>query len=195
MLFKNKKIGDMILFEHHLKEWRKSHSISIQDIGAEPANTFSQCSSNSASGPSLSETNQQEVTLSQIFNENKKIKQITDYYNENSRLLCHHRSLLIDIICNYFEENSLHMSLSTSYQIEEQIILRFPTEKLQYYRTSKRGKIYMKFYNSKCSRNTNKKKTVPDEPTPDKFSTNYNILCKYLIWMQFSWYNYTCTCT
>lgn len=82
MLFKNQKIGDMILFWHHLKEWRKSHSISIQDIGADSAKTFSQCSSNSTSLPSPSEINQQEVTLSQIFNANKKTKQLTDYYNE-----------------------------------------------------------------------------------------------------------------
>ncbi|XP_050544261.1 uncharacterized protein LOC126907191 [Daktulosphaira vitifoliae] len=33
------------------------------------------------------------------------------------------------------------------YQLEQQILERFPSEKLEYYRTSKRGKIYNKYYN------------------------------------------------
>ncbi|KAK4885190.1 hypothetical protein RN001_001461 [Aquatica leii] len=44
---------------------------------------------------------------------------------------------------------SLHLSLACSHRLEQEILKRFPTEKLEFYRVSKRGKIYNKYANMK----------------------------------------------
>ncbi|KAK4882151.1 hypothetical protein RN001_005470 [Aquatica leii] len=46
---------------------------------------------------------------------------------------------------------SLHLSLACSHRLEQEILKRFPTEKLEFYRVSKRGKIYNKYANMKST--------------------------------------------
>lgn len=74
---------------------------------------------------------------------------IVKFYKEKNRLTNVHRSQLIQLVVDYFIENNYHLSLNLSHNLEWEIIKMFPTEKLEYYRTEKRGKIYAKFSNMK----------------------------------------------
>ncbi|XP_037947636.1 uncharacterized protein LOC119679384 [Teleopsis dalmanni] len=73
-------------------------------------------------------------------------------YEKNRILTEQDRTTIVNLIAEYFIENNLHISLKTSYALERQILNLFPTEKLRNYRTSRRGRIYVRYYNSKCYR-------------------------------------------
>lgn len=66
------------------------------------------------------------------------------------------------------------MSIQTSYMIEKQILETFPSEKIEFYRTDRRGKVYAKFYNMKSS----KKKCLKDDsfPKADQISSTSSTL-------------------
>ncbi|KAK4886924.1 hypothetical protein RN001_003195 [Aquatica leii] len=53
----------------------------------------------------------------------------------------------------YFVQGNvlLHLSLACSHRLEQEILKRFPTEKLEFYRVTKRGKIYNKYANIKST--------------------------------------------
>ncbi|XP_017480817.1 PREDICTED: uncharacterized protein LOC108370080 isoform X1 [Rhagoletis zephyria] len=74
---------------------------------------------------------------------------LLEYYQQHKQLTNVHRTLLIQLIVNFFDLNEYHLSLKVSHSLEEQILKLFPTEKLECYRTEKRGKIYVKFCNMK----------------------------------------------
>lgn len=74
---------------------------------------------------------------------------IVKFYKEKSRLTNIHRSQLIQTIVDFFDENDYHLTLNMSHNLEWEILKMFPTERLEYYRTEKRGKIYVKFSNMK----------------------------------------------
>ncbi|XP_037931097.1 uncharacterized protein LOC119665909 [Teleopsis dalmanni] len=55
------------------------------------------------------------------------------------------------------------MTLKISYKLEQQILLMFPTEKLEYYRCDRRGKIYSRFcYLRQSLKNIEKKQSAPE---------------------------------
>ncbi|XP_017045424.1 uncharacterized protein LOC108090979 [Drosophila ficusphila] len=62
------------------------------------------------------------------------------------------RLLLIQLVCSYYEENHLHLTLQRSHLLEREILQLFPQEQLHYYRTERRGKIYVRFTNMKRSK-------------------------------------------
>ncbi|XP_036218802.2 uncharacterized protein [Bactrocera oleae] len=74
---------------------------------------------------------------------------LLEYYQQHQHFMNVHRTLLIQLIVNFFDMNDYHLSLRVSHNLEQQILQLFPTEKLEYYRTEKRGKIYVKFCNMK----------------------------------------------
>ena len=72
---------------------------------------------------------------------------LVDYYRQHKKFTPPQRVQLIAMIVSYFESNMMHLTLNMSHNIETQIINLFPSEKLEYYRTEKRGKIYIKYNN------------------------------------------------
>ncbi|XP_017120439.1 uncharacterized protein LOC108141520 [Drosophila elegans] len=62
------------------------------------------------------------------------------------------RLLLIQLVCSYYEDNQLHLTLQRSHLLEQEILQLFPQERLNYYRTERRGKIYVRFTNMKRSK-------------------------------------------
>ncbi|XP_016974051.1 uncharacterized protein LOC108040896 isoform X2 [Drosophila rhopaloa] len=62
------------------------------------------------------------------------------------------RLLLIQLVCSYYEENQLHLTLQRSHLLEQEILQLYPQEQLNYYRTERRGKIYVRFTNMKRSK-------------------------------------------
>lgn len=66
------------------------------------------------------------------------------------------------------------MSLATSYRLEAEILNRFTTERAEYYRVGKRGKIYTKYCNAKNSFRALLKRSsdaeAPDSESSEKLS-------------------------
>lgn len=77
---------------------------------------------------------------------------IIKYYEEHKVFTNTQRAQLLQVICDFFEDNDYHLSLNMSHALEAEILQMFPTEKMQYYRTEKRGKLYVKFTNMKRQR-------------------------------------------
>ncbi|XP_055914007.1 uncharacterized protein LOC129947469 [Eupeodes corollae] len=178
MLFKTQKIGDLVVFEQSLAEWRSSLSLfvdeeeseSLHERGNQKPLSIASCNSSPTTSKGIESPDPSDVfiSLSDIMNENVKSKIITDYYERYSKLQDEHRSMLISMICNYFQENYYHMSLGTSYRLENEILKRFSGEKLEYYRVGRRGKIYAKACNDKrCFRSLLKRTLAPEPDGPD----------------------------
>lgn len=178
-LLSNFKHGDRILFEYKLEKWRASIGMPLQP-GIELPSTSSEVRCRTPSSPSpsnlssrgISPTSSPETTqcksidLSTILNVKKHGQNIVDYYNKNNKFQTEHRQRLISIIAEYFDENSIPLSLKTSYRLEEEILELFPTEKLEYYRTEKRGKLYTKLHNMKrLYKSLTLQKTSPEKET------------------------------
>uniref|UniRef100_A0A1I8NVT0 Uncharacterized protein n=1 Tax=Stomoxys calcitrans TaxID=35570 RepID=A0A1I8NVT0_STOCA len=77
---------------------------------------------------------------------------LMQYYDEHNEFTNVQRSQLIQLICDFYESNEYHLSLYVSHALELEILQLFPTEELHYYRTEKRGKMYVKFTNMKRTR-------------------------------------------
>ncbi|XP_019893199.1 uncharacterized protein LOC109613118 [Musca domestica] len=91
------------------------------------------------------------VTVAEILSSHRNGQRVMEAYKKNRRLNEEQRNLLITMIGSYFEQRSFHMSLQTSYRLEKEILGMFPTEKLEFYRTERRGRIYTKYQNIKKS--------------------------------------------
>ncbi|XP_024890051.1 uncharacterized protein LOC112466264 [Temnothorax curvispinosus] len=91
------------------------------------------------------------ITLSTILNETPKGIMLIEYYKKYEKFDDEQRSLLINTCANFFEKNNIKMSMADSYRLEKEILERFPTQKLECYRTGKRGKLYTKLANLKSS--------------------------------------------
>lgn len=103
------------------------------------------------------------VTLTQILQlSGTRGMGLLKYYEENKHLTNTHRIQLIQLIVDFFDDNDYHLSLNMSHNLEWQILKMFPTEKLQCYRTEKRGKIYVKFSNMKRYKRERNNKVKPD---------------------------------
>lgn len=170
ILLKNYKLGEQVLFDHFLEKWRQQFNVDvgvtrefsdINSLPSSPANNQKRhrsesresCRSSPYSVPSPTSSEFIEknpnVTLGDILNSNSKGLFLTEYYKNNSKFKEEHRTLLINLIANFFEDHNFHMSLNTSYSLERQIVDRFPSENIEYYRCGKRGKIYTKYCNLK----------------------------------------------
>uniref|UniRef100_A0A1A9WFY2 Uncharacterized protein n=1 Tax=Glossina brevipalpis TaxID=37001 RepID=A0A1A9WFY2_9MUSC len=74
---------------------------------------------------------------------------IVKYYQQHKKFTTAHRTQLVHTIVDFFDIHDFHLSLNTSHNLENQILKMFPTKRLEYYRTEKGGKIYVKFCNMK----------------------------------------------
>ncbi|KAF5290964.1 hypothetical protein FQR65_LT11482 [Abscondita terminalis] len=173
-------MGTLILFEHNLEEWRKSIGFPIVNYltspipPSSPTPSFASNTSSVKTPYSRPSTPDKSsiITLSTILNENPKGIILLDYYKKFGKFEEEQRSSLITTIAQFFEKKNMPMSISTSYRIKKEILDRFPTEKLEFYRTSKRGKLY-----NKCSNmRTSFKAAVLQHvlPTPIKKAAGYS---------------------
>lgn len=159
-LLRNFDIATQILFEHKLEIWRESigyplpkyfadrlnnslvpirsnEPLSASDSHASMSPTSSTSRLSPYSSPSMTPEPQEAriVHLSAILNETKKGKMLVEYFEEKKCFQEEHRAILINTVVQYFQENDLNMTLSTSYRIEQEITQRFPSEKCVIYYT------------------------------------------------------------
>ncbi|KAH8371891.1 hypothetical protein KR093_009243 [Drosophila rubida] len=78
-----------------------------------------------------------------------KAHALLERLGHNEQLDAVQRLLLIQLICSYYEDNRLHLTLQRSHLLEREILQLFPKEQLCFYRTERRGKIYVRFTNMK----------------------------------------------
>ncbi|VEN56638.1 unnamed protein product [Callosobruchus maculatus] len=162
-LFKDVPVGTQVLFEHHLRNWRKTIGSPLDNTlqnDVDNLNVQKSCvptpSMHSTPAPSnhpyLNPAERVDagakIHLADILN-TVKGRMLCTFYEANQRFEEEQRNALVNLISQYFDEKQIPMSLATSYKIEKEIIARFKNEKLEYYRTKKRGKIYNKCSNQK----------------------------------------------
>ncbi|XP_017960151.1 uncharacterized protein LOC108653826 [Drosophila navojoa] len=78
-----------------------------------------------------------------------KAQSLLERIGQNEQLDAVQRLLLIQLICSYYEDNRLHLTLQRSHLLEREILQLYPKEQLCFYRTERRGKIYVRFTNMK----------------------------------------------
>lgn len=160
------KIGDKVVFEYNFEKWRQdeirfpiyaTNNITKSSMLHSPRtiSTNSTCSSGSRSPQLLTNTPDSDeaskFNVLQILTYNRIGSRIIESYKKNKMLTDDQRTMVISIISKYFESNDFPMSLQTSYKLEKEILVLFPSEKIEFYRTERRGKIYSKYYNIKKS--------------------------------------------
>lgn len=142
-LFKNLPIGTQILFEHRLENWRKALNITLENefdisnyIKYPIQNLCSPSSSASTASfhpylPSRPETPDvgTKINLADILN-TAKGQMLCSFYEINNKFEEEQRNSLINLICQYFDEKQVPMTLGTSHRIENDIMVRFKNEKL-----------------------------------------------------------------
>ncbi|KAF5303243.1 hypothetical protein FQR65_LT18998 [Abscondita terminalis] len=161
-------MGTQITFEDNLEKWRNSIGLPLTNVIeanrnrtcspfdniSSPSTSYSasrECSPVPSVSFQTSNSPDQYISLGNILSESSKGLMLTEYFNKFKKFQEDQRILLIALIASYYEEKSVQLSLSSSYRIEKEILERFPTEKLEYYRVSKRGKIYNKYCNMKSA--------------------------------------------
>ncbi|XP_031353765.1 uncharacterized protein LOC116178415 [Photinus pyralis] len=158
-------VGTRIEFEHYLSLWRQSIGIPLNSYetgptgsgmtrqlastsiwvdNLEPSDIRSPCSSHHSTDAGSGA----KVLLATILKDSPKAALLMEYWEKNSKFENEQRGALISLIARYFEDNRIPMTMAASYQLEREIVERFPTEKLEFYRTNKRGKLYNKWRNS-----------------------------------------------
>uniref|UniRef100_A0A1Y1MDQ4 Uncharacterized protein n=1 Tax=Photinus pyralis TaxID=7054 RepID=A0A1Y1MDQ4_PHOPY len=158
-------VGTRIEFEHYLSLWRQSIGIPLNSYetgptgsgmtrqlastsiwvdNLEPSDIRSPCSSHHSTDAGSGA----KVLLATILKDSPKAALLMEYWEKNSKFENEQRGALISVIARYFEDNRIPMTMAASYQLEREIVERFPTEKLEFYRTNKRGKLYNKWRNS-----------------------------------------------
>ncbi|XP_017066655.1 uncharacterized protein LOC108104848 isoform X2 [Drosophila eugracilis] len=101
----------------------------------------------------LNTSSDQEVSILGILRASgTKSQNLLERIGQNEPLEAVQRLLLIQLVCSYYEENQLHLTLQRSHLLEREILQLYPQEQLSYYRTERRGKIYVRFTNMKRSK-------------------------------------------
>lgn len=155
-------LGTQIIFEHKLEEWRelikcpldtfclpdsrKRDFINKSPTSISPTDSLNTTPTSVRFMPyDRSSTNENSCTimLSTILSNSSRGKGLVDYYNKFSSFHEDQRSVLIFLIAQYYEEKGVKMSLTASYQLEQQILERFPSEKLVIYKTLRHDQFYI----------------------------------------------------
>ncbi|KNC28527.1 hypothetical protein FF38_05720 [Lucilia cuprina] len=98
----------------------------------------------------------------------KNGQSLIEYYKKHNSFKEAQRKLLINTIAKHFIDSDLPFSLGESHRLEEEILKIFPSEKLEFYRTCKRGRIYAKM----CNLKTQTKLAFSESTTPSSSSSN-----------------------
>lgn len=182
-LTKNMKIGDKFMFKYHFEKWR-ANSAGVHPRSPPPAAAGAiSSSSSSQSGQSDGEAEKakekekekEKIKTIDILKQHNQGCLIMESYKKTEKITEEQRNMLINIIVQHFETKNIKMTMQISRRIEEEILKLFPSEKIQFYRTGSRGKIYIKFHN-------NSKKlcrTFKTEPKANTTNTTSNSVRKY----------------
>lgn len=184
-VLKNFSIGEQIVFERNIEKWRNEIGVpgislfpsSLNELGT-PMSCSSPNSSNRSQSLSPEPGDNVSISLSTILEQKNRGKQIIEFYKQNNAFQNHQRNMLVDLIANYFDENGITLSLATSHRLENEITQMFPTEKIEFYRIGKRGKVYFKYFNLKRLAKT-LKPVKRKLPTPEK--NQKIIFSKYIL--------------
>ncbi|XP_030387235.1 uncharacterized protein LOC115633874 [Scaptodrosophila lebanonensis] len=102
-----------------------------------------------------------------------KGQSLLDLRGQREELQQCQRLLLIQLICAYYGDNDRHLTLQRSHLLEREILQLFPGEQLCYYRTERRGKIYVKFTNMKRFRREREPKRRAEESMTTSVPTQH----------------------
>ncbi|XP_065368981.1 uncharacterized protein LOC135961410 [Calliphora vicina] len=91
------------------------------------------------------------VDLRTILSHSPRGISLIKNYRFRKRFSNAERNLLISDIVNYYLENNIEFNVQISYALERAILKMFHTEKLSYYRTTKRGGLYMRYLSAKAA--------------------------------------------
>ncbi|XP_031358849.1 uncharacterized protein LOC116182451 [Photinus pyralis] len=140
-------VGTRIEFEHYLSLWRQSIGIPLNSYetgptgsgmtrqlastsiwvdNLEPSDIRSPCSSHHSTDAGSGA----KVLLATILKDSPKAALLMEYWEKNSKFENEQRGALISLIARYFEDNRIPMTMAASYQLEREIVERFPTVKL-----------------------------------------------------------------
>lgn len=144
--------GEKVLFKYHYEKWRSDSNLPAlpQKFSSNSQNSLmSHSPSSSTSSLNDEDTSNPKINVMLILQQHKMGSRILETYETTNKITSEHRSLLIKIIVEYFNSNDINMRTQDSYNIEKQILKIFPTEKIDFYRTGRRGKIYNRYINNK----------------------------------------------
>lgn len=113
--------GKYILFEDKLEKWRNEQNLPLS-IQIEPKN-LKPIKESSCVAPNTTD-------LQTVLLNTKNGQMLLDYYNKFKYFKEQQRNLLINVIGNYMYENNVNFTLKESYKMENEIIQKFPTEKI-----------------------------------------------------------------
>lgn len=144
-LLRDFDFGSKITFETQLEKWRECegnpliNSINSQDKTV--SNVMTTTSTTAAStyshrhllysklDRSLKKVKRDDISLMDILNGTPMGLSLYEFYNKYSIFKEDQRTILINLIAKYFLDNDIHLSLSQSYRLEEEIVKSFPSEK------------------------------------------------------------------
>lgn len=92
-----------------------------------------------------------QVDLQKILSESPYGTDLITNYRLRKSFSNLERKLLITTIVNYYIDNNKEFNVPISYALERAILKMFPSEKLNYYRITKRGRIYMRYIAAKAA--------------------------------------------
>ncbi|XP_031340791.1 uncharacterized protein LOC116168916 [Photinus pyralis] len=161
-LLENFSLGTQVIFEHNIDMWRNAMDLgssqldnnqnnndSLKRVNLLSTSSYPNSPSSSTVESCPESPSDAYTSLATILKDSCNGIAICDYYKRHTKFNEEQRSALINLIANFYERNDKHLSLKTSHQLETEILTIFPTEKLEYYRTSNRGKLYNRASNTK----------------------------------------------
>lgn len=145
--------GTIIKFENSFENWRSSIGkplnvqttfTSVLHSGSNPPSPS--CSYSQQPSPSGLSTSTiidyeercntpdnptaSQISLANILNESPKGYLLVEGYKFKNKFNTEQRNMMIHVIAQYFDDKKLPLTLSTSQQLEREIVQRFPSEKL-----------------------------------------------------------------
>ncbi|XP_037821478.1 uncharacterized protein LOC119610378 [Lucilia sericata] len=142
------KIGDRLIFKYQFENWKDENctpSLARRYMKQSSDNTSSSSFLSSQSSDEMDST----PAVIDILKQHKVGCNIVEQYEKLQLLTEHQRIIIMNIIVEYFYSRNITMTLQISYRLEKEILKIFPREKLEFYRTERRGRIYIKYHNNK----------------------------------------------
>ncbi|KNC23851.1 hypothetical protein FF38_05618 [Lucilia cuprina] len=169
-LFNNSHIADEAKFELHLDKYKENvNKQEYQMTGNGDKRKYTPIRNN--------------FSVSDILDNTQSGKLILKYYSKHNTLHDEQRTLLITTISKYLLESGIECSVSSCAGLEKEVCSIFPTEKIEFYQSGNRGKIYNKLANMKrIQKGILKSVNTPEETHSDAFETeeNYSVALKNL---------------
>ncbi|XP_046806128.1 uncharacterized protein LOC124419713 [Lucilia cuprina] len=142
------KIGDRLIFKYNFEHWKFENGFTS------PAHKYLKHHREYTSSLScLSSQSSDEMdslpTVLEILKQHQVGINIMEQYEKIQLLNEQHRIMIMNIIVEHFFSKNIIMTLQISYRLKNEILKLFPNEKLEYYRSERRGRLYVKYHNNK----------------------------------------------